>query len=241
MKTSLKKSFVAAAICFTALLAGPASAVTVEIKEVGLVQGMASNGLLLPTQSSPANYWAGMQNILVDNSKLMFAFCIDPWEWSSSGAQPYSSSSNFDAYFGATRSSRIRELYSDAYSSTQLSDAGGKLNAAAFQLALWEIIGDSELNFASGIVQTVTATNPQIVSVAKALLDHLDDGLYGDERYTFQLYTNGKSMGAGAVNGFQDYLVANRVPEPSSVALLLLALGVGTGFSAARRRKQSAV
>ena len=234
MKNIINRTFAAVLVC---LAANIANAGPVQIREASLAQGLWSNALVLPVQSTTANYWTGLQTIVLDNARQLLAFCVDPWEWSPSSNQPYAESSNFTAYFGDRKAALIRELYADAYAGTQLpATSGGNLNAAAFQLALWEIITDSNRDLATGGVRTLAATNPQIVRAAEALLDQLGDGSNSNDNYAFTLYTSGKSMGLGRAAGFQDYLVVQRISEPTSGALLLAALAIGTGFGLGRRR-----
>ena len=238
MKKTIKKTIALALTCLAATQVG---ATPVQVREVDpLVQGLWSNGLQLPIQASAANYWSGLQNIIVDGTSQLLAFCIDPWELSPRSNQPYVERQDFNAYFGSARAGLIRELYADAYSSTLAPSAAGRLSAAAFQLALWEIIGDSQINLASGAVRKVSSTNPAIVSATQTLLDHLGDGRGSGsgsgDNFVFDIFSSGKAMGVGN-SGYQDYLVVNRIPEPASAALLLTALSL-LGFRQSRRSKQ---
>ena len=226
------------ALALTCLAAPHVGATPVQVREVDpLAQGMWSNSLQLPFQSNAANYWTGLQNIVVNESKQLLAFCIDPWELSPRSNQAYEERQDFDAYFGGARAGLIRELYADAYSSTLVLTAAGRLSASAFQLALWEIIGDSQIDLTSGAVRKVSATNLGIVSAAQSLLDHLGDGSNGDN-YAFDIFSSGKAMNIGK-SGYQDYLVVHRIPEPATFALLLVALGAGVfSVKQSRRGKQ---
>lgn len=88
-------------------------AAPVLIKETGLGNGLATGGLSLPVWSNPLNYWSGLQTLLIDNKRSVLAFCVDPWEWSSSSNQSYAENS-LDAILGAPKASFIRELYSES-------------------------------------------------------------------------------------------------------------------------------
>ena len=222
------------ALALTCLAAAHVGATPVQVREVDpLTQGVWSNKLQLPIQAGPANYWTGLQNILVDGSKQLLAFCIDPWELSPRSDQTYGVRQDFDVYFGGARAALVRELYADAYSSTLIPSAAGRLSAAGFQLALWEIIGDSQVDLASGAVRKVNGTNADVVGAAQSLLDDLGNGSSGDN-YAFNIFSSGKAMGLGN-SGFQDYLVVNRIPEPASGALILAAMGA---MGIVRRRRQ---
>lgn len=250
MKTSIPKSALLAAgiLATSSALAAP-----VFIKETGLSNGMATGGLLLPINSTPLNYWSGLQTLLINNSDKVLAYCIDPWEWSSSANQSYSTN-NLDAIFGTAKAGFISELYSESYASTLTTGSAGNLNAAAFQLALWEIITDDNPNaaglqssFSNGLVQKTGSTDMSIVRSATVMLGRID-GVYGSDSYIFDLYTSGKSLGQGRVSGYQDFLVASKqetfitttkVPEPGAFSLMLGALG-GMGLLALRRRQATA-
>lgn len=237
MKKRLISALATALIC---LATAPASATTVQIKETGLANGMWSGGLALPILSYTANYWSGLQTIVVNDTKTLLAFCVDPWEWSPGSNTNYTSSNSLDGIFGSSKANNIRELYSEAYAGTLLPpNQSGNLNAAAFQLALWEIIVDAPVNnhfsLDLGSVHKTGGTDASLVTAAQKLLNNID-GHSGNEHYAFQLYTSGKSAGRGDVSGNQDYLVVNRVPEPGTEALLLAALA-SAGFLILRRRK----
>lgn len=256
-KKSMKTTFTRSAVLAAGILAtSSALAAPVFIKETGLGNGMATGGLLLPINSSPLNYWSGLQTLLINNSDKALAFCVDPWEWSSSANQTYSTNS-LDAIFGTAKSGFINELYSESYASTLMTGTTGNLNAAAFQLALWEIITDDnpnaaglQSNFSNGLVQKTGSTNMSIVQAATSMLG-LIDGVNGSDTYSFDLYTSGKSLGQGRASGYQDFLVAsklevitpldasNNVPEPGAFSLMLGALG-GMGLLALSRRQKPA-
>lgn len=228
-------------IAATALIAGQAQAAPVLIKQNGLGNGMATGGLILPLSASSQNYWAGLQTLLIDNTRNVLAFCVDPWEWASTQNQSYASN-NLDGIFGTTRAGFIRELYSESYASTLLAGSTGKLNAAGFQLALWEIIADDnphapglQSSLGSGLVRSVSGTRSDILQSAQSMLNRID-GVFGQENYSFELYTSGTSLGQRGTNTFQDFLVANRIPEPGVLSLMAGALG-GLALLGWRRRR----
>jgi hypothetical protein len=238
MKNRLQKTILTVAVC---LLSASASAVVVDLRETGLGNGMGSGGLILPVTSGSQSYWAGLQKLTLNNSQSLLAFCVDPWEWSSGDNHSYSTN-NLNTIFGQAKADFVRELYSEAYAGTLLTTSQGNLNAAAFQLALWEIITDDnpgiaglQFNLDSGLVRKVSTTDSSLVAATNTLLSKID-GVYGSENYAFSLYVSGKSMGQGTTGGFQDFLVANRIPEPGAFSLMLGALG-GMGLLGWRRRQ----
>jgi hypothetical protein len=225
----------ALAMAFGCLATTSASALPVQITETGLANGQWTNSLSLPVQSGTANYWAGLQTIVVDNAKSFLAFCVDPWEWSPSSNQGYSTNS-LSGVFGTTKANYIRELYSQSYDSTLKNNNGGANAAAAFQLALWEIIADGDLHLdGTGLVRSNKDTTQNLVAEANAMLNQID-GHYGKDNYDFTFYTSGKSAGVGNTAGFQDYLVANKIPEPGMMLLMATALSAA-GLVSLRRRK----
>src|SRR5690606_3628323 len=127
----------------------------------------------------------------------------------------YQVGNDFNAYFGADAAD-IGKLYSLFYTST----LGNNLNAAGFQLALWELIADSSRNLAAGLVRKTGSTNVSIVNSAQSMLDSLSVPT-GSDIFIFTLYTSASK---------QDYMVAtlkqNQVPEPHSVAMTGLALAL---------------
>lgn len=245
MKNAIQKTLLTTLLC---LIAASVRAEPVQVKETGLTNGQFISSLTLPIQSGATDYWAGLQTIAINDAKSVLAFCADPWEWSPNANESYSIGS-LDGVFGSIKADYIRELYSESYTNTLKSNNGGAGSAAAFQLALWEIIADGDLQLdGNGLVRIDKNTTRNIVSEATAMLKHID-GIHGGDNYSFTLYTSGKSAGQGSTPGAQDYLVAepaaqalrtaNPIPEPGSGLLVATALGAA-GLLSLRRRKTTA-
>lgn len=224
MKLSALFSRIVPVLCVLTLASGIASATPVLVREVGTSYGMTVGSLKLPVSSSAQNYFSGLQKIQIDNADTLLAFCIDPFQWSSGSNTGYDQSADFNGFFGS-KAGAVAKLYSLFYTDTLSSN----LNAAGFQLALWELVADSSVNLAAGVVATTSGTNASIKSTAQAMLNALA-GPAGSDQFLFTLYTS-------ATN--QDFLVAtlssNEVPEPQAYALLALGLGLLVGL---RRQKQ---
>jgi hypothetical protein len=212
---SLITKFALPVFCSLFILTGKAEAAPVLLKEVGLSSGLYTGSLTLPVSGSPQNYFSGLQNLQIDNDVILQAFCIDPFQLSPTSNASYQVGNDFNAYFGAD-AANIGKLYSLFYTST----LGNNLNAAGFQLALWELIADSSQNLSAGLVKKTGSTNASIVSTAQDMLDALG-GPAGSDSFIYTLYTSASK---------QDYLFAtlkdNQVPEPHSIVLMALALGL---------------
>lgn len=198
----------------------------VYVKETGTGTGQTLN-LVLPIQSGAHDYFSGSANINVgttsSNGTSFLAYCIDPFQWSSSSTLSYNVSSL--SSLGSTQAADVTKLYSQSYASTN----GNSVNSAAFQLALWELAKDDGV-LTTGAVRTTDSTNSTVEAAASSMINNVKTGVTGSTQYSFNLYTNGNS---------QDYLVASLspvtpVPEPETYAMLLAGLGL-IGFTARRR------
>lgn len=198
----------------------------VYVKETATVSGKTLN-LVLPIQSGAHDYFSGSANISVgttsSNGTSFLAYCIDPFQWSSSSSLSYNVSSL--SSLGSTQAADVSKLYSQSYAST----SGNSVNSAAFQLALWELAKDDGV-LTSGAVRTTDSTNSTVEAAASSMINNAKNGVAGSTQYAFNLYSNGYK---------QDYLVASiaavtPVPEPETYAMLLAGLGL-IGFTARRR------
>lgn len=212
---SLITKLVLPVLCSLSILAGKAEAAPVLLKEVGLSSGLNTGSLTLPVSGSPQNYFSGIQNLQIDNDAILQAFCIDPFQWSPTSNVSYQVGNDFNGQFGVDAAD-IAKLYSLFYTNT----LGNNLNAAGFQLALWELIADSSKNLAAGSVRANGSTNASITAKAQSMLDALS-GPAGSDSFIYTIYTSSSK---------QDYLVVtlneNQVPEPQSAMLLVLAIGL---------------
>lgn len=120
------------------------------------------------------------------------------------------------ATFDAVRTANMQRLFGNFYPGTVQSDP---TYSAAFQLAVWEIAFDTNLDIFSGAGLTITGGDGASMSLAQTFLNVVAaDTSYGTELYLL------------SSSGAQDLITI--VPTPGSIALL----GIG-GLMAARRRR----
>jgi hypothetical protein len=143
------------------------------------------------------------------------------------------------AYSSATKAATLGKLISYVYDNNLFGStaAGFKDDqSTALQLAIWNVVYDDDLTLSSGKFKDSSAygNNTDNFLGANQLLD-----LSKDWKITYDLYvlSAGKPINTGSGN--QDQLFwRHTVPEPTSLALVALALGAA-GLSA-RRRKPAA-
>jgi hypothetical protein len=210
----------------------------VFVSETGLGAGQASGSLVLPVGTN--NVWAGLQTISVAaevdgaSASSFLAYCVDPAHYSTSAYIAFfapAAKDNLETVF-VPQAATMRDLFNRYYAGTINDNA----NAAAFQLALWEIVDDNR-DLATGSVRANASTNSGLVGNATALLNNLS--YLGPSLYDLTVYRVDRAV-AGASG--QDYIVASpkagfvtSIPEPEPYVLILAGLGM-IGLCARRRR-----
>lgn len=232
---------------------GNGSTIKGETMQFGSQAKNYSTGALWATESSVANsFWV---------------YCLDPLVSASTPVTDtptgLNAFLNSTAYFGAAAYSatdlggyakqtgsvalaNLVELYSHAY----LDSLTNNTKSAAFQYAVWEILGESSTGFGTtaGALKTVGNTDTAFTSQANAYLTALTGaneatawgniGLATATNFTYTVYkpTVGTSQAfLGVVQSATTN--TNGVPEPGTLALAGMA---ALGFVAARQRKNKA-
>jgi hypothetical protein len=120
---------------------------------------------------------------------------------------------------GAVRATRLKKLWANYYSTTFVAQY-----AAAFQLAVWEIVYDDDLNLTNGNFQ-VTYAQDATKAQANTWLTGLDN---------LTIAANKPNISAVTSNTYQDFVAPSPVPEPASIFLFGTSL-LGL-FVASRKR-----
>jgi len=238
MKTNIKRAIVAAIFATAAAAAGAAEFWTyvpgngqLSVNNPGGGSGFAPvvvTGFSGSGGQFNGNFWdAGLK----PTDSFFRFFCFELGQTANGGPNLYTSSLLND--------NELRKLYDIAYPNKAAGDFwnGAQTNfgvfanatsAAAFQVALWNIAFDTDLDLSDGSFEWTGA--PSAVSTAaQALLDQV--AAYSGTGYTnWTLYQFVSSR-------HQDYVSATyKVPEPGSLALIGLSM-VGLAVARTRRRR----
>ena len=231
----MKKSLLAIALSLASLTAsaGPVSNVTTSDLTRGTMEFVptAAGGVYVGSTFIGASI-GGMNAKFKDDLLLMF--CVDLF----SVAAAQGTAVKYDKVDYVTSLNQYANIskvfaFNGGVSSASASDS------AAMQLAIWNLVYDTDLDVSSGVFRTQYVGGTDVVTKANALLvganalfsatDNLgrswEVSLLSDNQYA-----------AGGKSGYQDYVTAtpSKVSEPGTIALTLAGLG---GILVFTRRK----
>jgi hypothetical protein len=186
--------------------------------------------------SNPEYGWAGVYNFVNASGSLngsFGGFCIDISQNIYGNQTVTFGVTTLDQApvpgngMGPLRAKLIAELWANDHAQALTSDS----NAAAFQIAIWEIINESNpnnLNVTTGNFQ-VTDSDTKTLTTANTWLAGLNLSGTGPQASNLIALTSAQ---------YQDYVTMAPVPEPSGLVLSGIALGVSACGAAWRRRRQ---
>lgn len=222
-------------------LAGVAAADSVDLTFTGTGSGRSYN---IVSNGVSTSTFAGQLNFSVANGSgpiggnlngALLTFCIDVLEQVGAGLNTYEIAALADApvtaggiapAMGADKAAAIARMYTFANGQQFASNNN---YAAAFQLAIWEVIadfgGDNPMSLNDGNFLVTSSVSASVTSIVNDLLAAAGDTSIAKFR----------GLGALTNEGFQDQLYAVVIPLPGAAGLAAVGLA-GVGLVARRRR-----
>lgn len=214
----------------TALLASSSSLFATNIIHTGLDASRALS-IEIKADGSVRTVKAGVGELLVDGTDLIDVFCVNLFTTININQTYTANSIDAGVYdFDGSQAAWLMATYLPVINAAPVADR--RVEGAALQLAIWDMIHDGGDGFKSGRIQSSLNTNSSVLALANQWrLEALD------ETGTAKVYT-----AAAGTRVFQQqmYLTSEggEVPEPGTFAMLLIG-GLGVGFGAWRRNRQT--
>jgi len=181
--------------------------------------------------SSPAAGGFLMQNTSAPGSGSFLAWCLDVQGFLTSPAT-YSLIAGTAFYTGAVGAMKVDAL--ERFATALLPSVNTKMESGAFQLALWEIVGESSGSYTldSGNFVVGAASNGA-KELAQTWLTNLNSGAYSANAMTLGVWKDvgGRTQDLG--------LFTPAIPEPEIYAMMGIGLGL-LGWAARRRKLKDA-
>jgi len=222
-----RRAIAAIGATLTALAATAASAATVNVTYQGSNPFGTPNLSRYVRINSTTGYsggtFAGPFRLVGSGALGNFVgFCVDLAQFMTNGGTYNTAGASG---YGAAVDANIDRLFTSAYASIS-----NRVQGAAFQVALWEIISDTSGGFDLGAgnfsVQNAVYSAP-VIAQANQYLGALAGAATGGYRLTF--LKSGTS---------QDLVTVSAVPIPAAAGML--GIGVFGLFAVGRRRKENA-
>ncbi|WP_293503465.1 PEP-CTERM sorting domain-containing protein [Roseateles sp.] len=189
----------------------------------------STDGIIATTSGTQNGYLTGAMTFVNTQGSSFEAFCVELAQGhapSSAGFLSYTKGS-----FTIQQEGLLQSLFSSSYVSVSTAE-----QKAAFQVAVWKIMEETspaaKFDLSGGSFQfwylSETSTQAQDASFAALANSYLlaASNYSGPAQYQLTKLVNGT---------YQDFVVANPVPEPETYALLLAGLGA-VGLVVRRRR-----
>jgi hypothetical protein len=215
-------------VCGAIATAMPAAASTVMVSQQGgnaFVDAGGQNGWSQTTNTNFGNFGAGLFRLKADDGSgpiNFLAFCVDLVQNLN---LPGTYERKDDLFTGTVRQN-IDALLSNAFLSTPTLVVNAQ-TAAAFQIALWEIISDTTFDLAAGNFRM--SNNPSGRGLAVTWLANITNGTWKPTGATFTFLHSGTLQDVLAIG------IGGPTPVPLPAGLWLMGAGVA-GLIAMRRR-----